>query len=494
MGEPLRLLVVEDSEDDALLLVHALQKGGYEPVFERIETGSAMKRALEHGAWDVVISDYVLPGFSGLEALAMLKESAPDIPFIIVSGRIGEDIAVEAMRLGAHDYILKGNLARLVPTIKRELNEAAVRRTKRQLEEERIHLAAAVDSASDAIVITDSRGIVNYVNRAFEEITGYAREEIEYRDDHFLCSGKHYEAVPEGMIETLRLTGEWSGRLIGKKKNGTRYYEDCTYSPVRKAGGEIRGYVSIKRDVTDKLKLESIAETVDMMNNIGYIFTGVRHEIGNLLFGLTSNLLHLTKKIDTLDKPAIKQYASSSIDALEKVEFIFRSLRNLSMFDAIEYEDVSIAEFMDDFLVLVQEDFTKKGITITVRIEPGTECCHTDPRALQQVVLNLFINAADALIGRDDPRVSITISRDAADMILIRIEDNGCGMTKEKIKDLFKPFHTTKAHGTGLGLVIVKKMLDRMQGTIDIESRLDEGTKVNLRIPAGKYAAAAHIQ
>ena len=493
MGKPLRLLVIEDSEDDALLLIRALREGGFEPAFERIETGSAMKKALQNGVWDVVISDYVMPAFSGLEALSILKDSALDIPFLIVSGQIGEDIAVEAMRLGAHDYILKGHLARLVPAIKRELNDAAMRRTKSQLEEERIHLAAAVDAATDAIVITDIRGIVQYVNRAFEEITGYAREEIENRDDHFLCSGKHYEAIPESMMETLRLNGEWSGRLIGKKKNGTRYYEDCTYSPVRKSSGEIRGYVSIKRDVTDKLKLESIAETVDMMNNIGYIFTGVRHEIGNLLLGMSANLIQLTRKLDKLDKPAIKQYAISSLDALEKVEFIFRSLRNLNMFENIECQDVRISEFMDDFLALVREDFTKKGIMITVLIEPGTECCHTDPRALQQIVLNILTNAADALTGRNKPRVSLTVSG-AADMILIRIEDNGCGITKEKINDLFKPFHTTKAHGTGLGLVIVKKMLDRMQGTIEIESRMNEGTRVDLRIPAGKYAAAAQVQ
>jgi signal transduction histidine kinase/DNA-binding response OmpR family regulator len=127
MGTPLRVLIVEDSEDDALLLVRALRRGGYDPTFERIETPTAMTAALGQQTWDVVISDYAMPHFSALEALALLKGSGFDLPFIIVSGAIGEETAVEAMRAGAHDYIQKGNLARLIPAVQRELYEAEMR-------------------------------------------------------------------------------------------------------------------------------------------------------------------------------------------------------------------------------------------------------------------------------------------------------------------------------------------------------------------------------
>jgi PAS domain S-box-containing protein len=136
MTKPLHILIVEDSEDDSLLVLRELKRGGYELVSERIETPESMKTALEKGQWDLIISDYVLPRFSGLAALNILKKSGQDLPFIIVSGKIGEDIAVGAMTAGAHDYIIKGNLTRLVPAVERELREAEVRRERRRAVEE----------------------------------------------------------------------------------------------------------------------------------------------------------------------------------------------------------------------------------------------------------------------------------------------------------------------------------------------------------------------
>ncbi|NTU42284.1 MAG: response regulator [Nitrospirales bacterium] len=136
MEPRLRLLIIEDSEDDALLLVRELRQGGVTPDFERVETAEEMRAALREKTWDLVVSDYVLPGFSGIDALSLLKESGIDLPFIIVSGQIGEDAAVAAMKAGAHDYMIKGSLKRLVPAIERELRETVVRREKRLAEGE----------------------------------------------------------------------------------------------------------------------------------------------------------------------------------------------------------------------------------------------------------------------------------------------------------------------------------------------------------------------
>jgi len=135
MSKTLRVLIVEDSEDDALLITREVLRGGYESASELVETSETMMAALKRQKWDVVISDYVMPRFGGLEALDVLKQSGLDLPFIIVSGNIGEDIAVEAMKAGAHDYILKGNLARLVPAIERELREAEMRQQRRMADE-----------------------------------------------------------------------------------------------------------------------------------------------------------------------------------------------------------------------------------------------------------------------------------------------------------------------------------------------------------------------
>ena len=136
MGIPLNILIIEDSEDDAVLLLRELKLVGYEPLHKRVETAEDMYAAIAEGQWDIIISDFIMPQFSGPAALDLLKKSGLDIPFIIVSGKIGEDIAVEAMKAGAHDYILKGNLARLVPAVRRELREAETRTSKRAAEKE----------------------------------------------------------------------------------------------------------------------------------------------------------------------------------------------------------------------------------------------------------------------------------------------------------------------------------------------------------------------
>src|SRR5208283_1432526 len=130
--QSLRVLVVEDSEDDALLIIRELKKGGYNPVYERVETTAAMKKTLKEKQWDIILCDYRLPKFNAISALTLLKETNIDIPLIIVSGTIGEETAVECMRLGAQDYIMKDSLSRLCPAIARELKEAEVRSKHKQ--------------------------------------------------------------------------------------------------------------------------------------------------------------------------------------------------------------------------------------------------------------------------------------------------------------------------------------------------------------------------
>ncbi len=135
MNEPLNVLIVEDSDYDARLLLNELKRGGYDPLYERVETREAMENALERQEWDLIIADYVMPCFSGLDALKIVQNRELDLPFIIVSGNIGEDVAVSAMKAGVHDYLLKDNLARLNAAIGRELHQAEMRRERRQVEQ-----------------------------------------------------------------------------------------------------------------------------------------------------------------------------------------------------------------------------------------------------------------------------------------------------------------------------------------------------------------------
>ncbi|WP_236021762.1 response regulator [Geomesophilobacter sediminis] len=170
----LRVLLVEDSLEDSLLLLRELSRGGYKPDHQRVQTADDLRRALVEEDWDVILSDYRMPGFDASAALAILQESGKDIPFIIVSGKIGEDLAVAALKGGASDYVMKGSLARLVPVVERELREAAERRqyqsSQSQVRRAKAEWEAAFDAVSDLILVTDPEG---HIVRCNARVTAY---------------------------------------------------------------------------------------------------------------------------------------------------------------------------------------------------------------------------------------------------------------------------------------------------------------------------------
>ncbi len=252
MSKPLRVLIVEDSADDAFLLLRELRCGRFVPAFERVETPESMRSALATKQWDIVISDYVLPHFSGPAALEILKQSGVDLPFIIVSGNIGEDVAVEAMKAGAHDYIIKGNLKRLVPAVERELREAEVRRERKRADE-KIRQAGAynrslIEASMDTLVTIDALGKITDVNAATERVTGYPREKLIGTDfcDYFTEPEKaragYQEVFRKGAILDYALEiRHLSGSVTPVLYNASVYRNDA---------GEIVGVFVAARDVT----------------------------------------------------------------------------------------------------------------------------------------------------------------------------------------------------------------------------------------------------
>jgi len=276
-GKPLHILIVEDSEDDTLLLLRELRRGGYDPVYKRVETSGAMREALEQQSWDIVISDYVLPQFSGLTALKMLKQSGLDLPFIIVSGNIGESIAVHAMKAGAHDYILKGNLTRLVPVVERELREATVRRERRHTEEALVEsetrYQSLFENSIDAVLLASADGHILDVNPAACRILKMTKDEI-------LAAGREgiidmTDPRVSAFLEERARAGRARGEITCLRKDGTKFPCELSSIMFTDNRGLIRAS-TIARDVTERKQTE---EKISRMNRLYFVLSKVNESI-----------------------------------------------------------------------------------------------------------------------------------------------------------------------------------------------------------------------
>ena len=254
MPRPLRVLSIEDSPDDTELLVIALQKGGYTVTCERVETPAEMRAALNQ-RWDVILADFNLPRFSAVAALNLVRDCGLDLPFIVVSGTIGEDVAVEAMRTGVNDYLVKTNLSRLVPAVEREVQQAAIRKDRWKAAAQ---FAALVHSSDDAIISEDLDGFVTSWNPAAERLFGWSAREAIGRPVSFLAPSERAAEAARMREKVARRERVTSLETVRVHKDGRLLDVSVTLSPVWNGDGRSVGASRIYRDITQRKQIEAI--------------------------------------------------------------------------------------------------------------------------------------------------------------------------------------------------------------------------------------------
>ena len=274
MGAPLRVLIVEDSGDDTLLIAAELQRGGLDPVFERVETAEALKAALTVQPWDMVICDYSMPHFSGPDALAIYRRTGLDIPFIGISGAVGEETVAEMLKNGAHDFVMKDHLVRLVGVAKRELRAAQERRKHRQTENVSTFLASIVESCDDAIIGKTLNGTIVSWNAGAERLYGYTSEEIIGRSVTLLIPAYRPSEVPNIRERIKRGESVDAMETVRIRKDGTRVEVSLKVSPIRDTSGKVIGSSSVERDITRRKQEEN--ERLDLIRDLTAALTHVQ--------------------------------------------------------------------------------------------------------------------------------------------------------------------------------------------------------------------------
>jgi len=501
VGVPLHVLIVEDAEDDALLLVRELRRGGFEPAFERVDTPDALRAALARQEWDILFADYSMPHFSGTAALALVRERELDLPFIFVSGTIGEDTAVEAMRAGAQDYVTKGNLKRLLPAVERELQDARERRDRKRAEatlrvtQERLRQVTASSTAVlYATAVTGETFRPTWVTENITRIMGYDPAEAlgpTWWTDHLHSEDRDpvLAAVPS-ILSRDHLAFEYRFR----HKDGSYHWIHDEARLTRDSAGRPVEVFGSWVDITERKALEMQLLQAQKMEAVGLLAGGVAHDFNNVLTAI-GGYAELVRE-DLPGEDARRHDVEEILRATERAATLTRQLL------AFSRRQVLAPRVLDlNGVVAGVDNMLRRLIGADVELRtalgPVLGAVRADPGQLEQVIMNLVVNARDAM-----PRGGkLTIETANAELdesyalehpsvvagpyVMLAVSDSGVGMDAATQARIFEPFFTTKekGKGTGLGLATVYGIVKQSGGNIWLYSEPGRGTTFKIYLP-----------
>lgn len=359
---------------------------------------------------------------------------------------------------------------------------------------ERTRMMAAIEQVGEAIVVTDAQGKINFVNPAFERMTGYSEKEALSQNLRLIKSGIQEEPFYRELWTTISSGKTWKGRIVNKRKDGTLYTEEATISPVRNAKDHIVNYVAVKRDITEHLQLTAQFQQSQKMEAVGQLAGGVAHDYNNMLTVILGNAELALRKVDSTQ--SLRVHLEEIIEATIRSADITRQLLSFARQQTISPVMLDLNEVVESMLKMLRRLI---GENIDLAWLPANVPCpiKIDPVQVDQILANLCVNARDAIA--DVGKVTIETENTAFDetycaqnagfavgeYVLLAVSDDGCGMSKDIVDHIFEPFFTSKAvgRGTGLGLSTVYGIVKQNNGFIKVYSEPENGTTFRIYFP-----------
>jgi two-component system, cell cycle sensor histidine kinase and response regulator CckA len=494
----LRILLLEDDPVDVQLVRDMLRALGVAASVHAAASRAEFLQALREGSFDIVLSDYHVPGWDGMQALRETRARHPDLPFILVTGTIGEESAVEALKRGATDLVLKHQLARLVPVVHRALAEssqrAALQRAQDAVRSSEERFRALVENSADAILMVDATGTVLYASPSTARITGYAPDERVGRLTFDLVHADDLPQVQAMLAQSQASPGSvLRSELRIRHKDGRWVDVECAaanhlHNPA--IGAIVVNY----RDVSERRRLEDMLRQSQKMEAVGRVAGGIAHDFNNVL-GVTLGYSDLIlRRMDARDplRPKVMEIRK----AAERAGALTRQLMSFSRKRAPLAEKLELGAVVRDLAEMVQR-VLGEDVELVLRLDPDAGEVRADRTQVDQVLMNLAVNARDAMPRGGKLIVEVRnvelerptqLQRLAAagSYVLLSVTDTGVGMEPEVQQHLFEPFFTTKppGQGTGLGLATVYGIVSQYSGHITVYSELRRGTSFKIYLPA----------
>lgn len=506
MTIPIRVLLVEDSEDDSYLMLEALRWENFEPHSQRVETALEMKTALSASEWDIVLCDYTLPRFSALAALQLLRETGSGLPLIIVSGTVSEGIAVDAMKSGAADYIMKDRLSRLGTSVGQALEQSASKKERNRIQaeliEEKTLFNGLIDTVPDQIYFKDRASRFIRINEMMARRFGLDSpvDAVGKSDSNFFSAEHALQAWTDE--EAVVRTGNPIVDFEEKETwpDGRITWVSSTKVPLRDKAGNITGLVGISRDITLRKQLEEQLRQSQKMEAVGQLSGGVAHDFNNLLTVIKGYIGILRARGQVT--PGMIDSIQQIDQAADRASGLTKQLLMFSRQQAMEQANYNLNGLVANFVRMLNR-LLSENIELTVNLASQPLMIRADEGMIEQILLNLLINARDAmpnggritvtteLVVLDEAAARKFVRARAGAFVCLTIADSGTGIAPEILLRIFDPFFTTKeiGKGTGLGLATVYSIMQQHDGWIVVESQINVGTRFRAYFPQQNMVA-----